>query len=316
MKIWTRVIAAAQLIMVAITFGGCEPHKESKTQSAQPDKSTEEDRTATEGAGDVVTDADGANDKKKTADGDDSGADDLILPGTNKNLPFRQCYTTDAFADNPYPTLKVNSRFKSVSRTVKKGYVAVMMGPTPDPCLTDETINKALGNLNADLKELVELLNFPGYSGWKKGEFLNWHILMSGLPGDKTETEKAYATNINGVYDLSTTKHCACVESDWYRNVSFHEATHVIQFGLNKFNNPASGWWHEAHNTYLGSLRSKLRGQALTIGYLVPASLLAEHIPVESTGFYSDDTIADPSAASSGSNGNGKKMLDYFGGIN
>ncbi len=246
----------------------------------------------------------------------DSGSADA---GTQEPAPkWPQCFEIDKLVDNP--TLTLNPTWAPIARTVTHGYLAMSMGPKPDACITDEVIKRDLIELNSGFMDMVNLLGFPAFPDWKKGHYFNWYVLKSGLSGDTTaaSAEGGGPGNRSGIPDFESTPLNICkdeatkpgVWNQYEAGGALHESIHAFQIVLDKYNNPGSGWFHEAHDVYLTTMRLKLKGLPVDVGWLVPSMLFAEHIPIESMGFYTDGTVSGPSDQG----GEGRTMPQWYGG--
>ncbi len=261
----------------------------------------------------------GANDSPSEDAGEstaDVGSADAGMQEPPPKWP--QCFELDKLVENP--TLTLNPTWAPIARTVTEGYLAMSMGPKPDACITDDVIKTDLTELNSGFMDMVNLLGFPAFPDWKKGHYFNWYVLKSGLPGDTTAAtaEGGGPGNRSGIPDFESTPLNICKEeatkpgawNQYEAGGALHESIHAFQIVLDKYNNPGSGWFHEAHDVYLTTMRLKLKGLPVDVGWLVPSMLFAEHIPIESMGFYTDGTVSGPSDQG----GEGRTMPQWYGG--
>jgi hypothetical protein len=171
----------------------------------------------------------------------------------------------------------------------------MLIGPDRPSCLTDEVIERDLRELNAGVKDVIEILGFPAFPDWGNGYYLNWVILNSGIPGATLSGEGGHQGDRWGHMNFESTKECPCTWDDYNTGAALHEVIHALQAELWAFNNPASGWIHEAHNCYIGTMREQLAHDQYTMGYGAAAALQMPHVPIESMGLLTDDTVAGPS---------------------
>jgi len=175
------------------------------------------------------------------------------------------------------------------------GGVAMLIGSSRPGCLTDEVIDRDLRDLNASITDVVEILGFPAFPDWAEGYYLNWVILNSGIPGATNPGEGGHQGDRWGHMNFESTQQCPCTWDSYNQGAALHECIHALQAELWVFNNPASGWIHEAHNCYLGTMREQLAYDNYTMGYGAAAALQMPFIPIESMGLLTDDTVAGPS---------------------
>lgn len=173
-------------------------------------------------------------------------------------------------------------------------YVAMLIGPQRPTCLTDTVANRDLTDLNSGIKDVVETLGFPPFPDWKAGYYLNWVILNSGIPGATLSGEGGHQGNRWGHMNFESTQQCPCTWDSYNSGAALHECIHALQAELWKYNNQASGWLHEAHNTYLGTQREYLAHNQYTMGWGAGPTLQMPFVPIESMGVLTDDTIAGP----------------------
>jgi hypothetical protein len=170
----------------------------------------------------------------------------------------------------------------------------MIIGPQRPSCLTDAVIDRDLKELNAGIRDVVETLGFPAFPDWKAGYYLNWVILNSGIPGATNPGEGGHQGDRYGHMNFESTQQCPCTWDDYNSGAALHECIHALQAELWKFNNEASGWVHEAHNCYLGTMREQLAHNKYTMGYGAAATLQMPFVPIESMGLLTDDTIGGP----------------------
>jgi hypothetical protein len=175
------------------------------------------------------------------------------------------------------------------------GGLAMLIGPQRPSCLTDEVIDRDLRDLNQGLIDVVEVLEFPAFVDWTNGYYLNWVILNSGIPGATLSGEGGHQGDRWGHMNFESTQQCPCTWDDYNQGAALHECIHALQAELWAFNNQASGWIHEAHNCYLGTMREELAHNDYTMGYGAAAALQMPHVPIESMGLLTDGTVAGPS---------------------
>jgi hypothetical protein len=207
------------------------------------------------------------------------------------------------------PTLTVDPAATGWTTSItNNGYVAMLIGPNRPSCLTDAVANRDLTDLNAGIKHIIELVGFPAFPPWKQGHHMNWVILNSGIPGATLANEGGYQGNRWGHMNFESTQQCPCTWDSYNSGAALHETIHALQSELRKFNNRGSGWIHEAHNTYMATMREKLAFNRYTMGYGAAGVLQAAHVPIESMGLLNDDTIGGP--ADQGAEGKA-----YVGGV-
>lgn len=177
------------------------------------------------------------------------------------------------------------------------GGVAMIIGPNRQQCITDEVARFDVKDLHGEIKDVVEGLGFPAFPDWANGYYMNWVILNSGIPGATLPSQGGHQGDRYGHMNFESTEECPC---NWgegdssNRGNALHESIHALQAELWAFNNPASGWIHEAHNCYLGTQRTHIVYDKYTMGYGAAASLQMPHIPIESMGLLTDGTVGGP----------------------
>jgi len=207
---------------------------------------------------------------------------------------WKQCYANDKMPLNP--GLKVDTAATGYTTLISTdGYVGMLLGPDRPACITDEVAKRDLAQLDVGLREVVEVVGFPAFPEWKKGNFLNWVILNSGIPGATLPDEGGHQGNRWGHMNFESTKTCPCTWDDYQAGGALHECVHALQAELYKFNNQASGWAHEGHNNYLTTQAAALARNKYTMGWSASLVLQMPHVPIESMGLTKDDSIAGPS---------------------
>jgi hypothetical protein len=178
------------------------------------------------------------------------------------------------------------------------GGVAMLIGPNRQSCLTDALVNADVEDLNNEIKDVVETLQFPGFLDWKRGYYMNWVILNSGIPGATISGQGGHQGDRYGHMNFESSEECPChwgTGDDSNRGNALHESIHALQAELWAFNNEASGWIHEAHNCYLGTQRAHFVENKYTMGWGAALALQMPHVPIESMGLLTDDSVAGPS---------------------
>jgi hypothetical protein len=204
-----------------------------------------------------------------------------------------QCFANDTMPANP--SLGLDPDVTGYTTVISNnGYVAMLIGPNRPACITDDVANRDLTDLNAGLKDVVEIVGFPAYPEWKKGYFLNWVILNSGIPGATLANEGGYQGNRWGHMNFESTQTCPCTWNAYQSGGALHECVHALQAEQRKFNNQASGWAHEAHNNYLTTQAQQLAHGRYTMGWSASLVLQMPHVPIESMGLFTDDSVAGP----------------------
>lgn len=208
-----------------------------------------------------------------------------------------QCY-----ADEKVPAddamLMQRAPASAYQTQVAYGGITMLIGPNRQACLTDAVVNFDVKDLHGQMKEIVEGLGFPGFGDWKNGYSMNWVILNSGIPGATLSGQGGHQGDRWGHMNFESTEEAPCnwgTGDNANRGAALHEVIHALQSELWAFNNPASGWIHEAHNTYLGTQRTHIVYNKYTIGWGAAISLQMPHVPIESMGLLTDGTVAGPS---------------------
>jgi hypothetical protein len=177
------------------------------------------------------------------------------------------------------------------------GGIAMIIGPNRQSCLTDTLANFDVKDLHGEVKDVVEGLGFPPFGDWANGYYMNWVILNSGTPGATLPSQGGHQGDRYGHMNFESTEEAPCnwgTGDDSNRGAALHESIHALQAELWAFNNPASGWIHEAHNCYLGTQRTHTVYNKYTMGWGAAISLQMPQVPIESMGLLTDGTIAGP----------------------
>jgi len=114
---------------------------------------------------------------------------------------------------------------------------------------------------------------------------MNWVILNSGIPGATLSAQGGHQGDRYGHMNFESTEEAPCnwgTGDNANRGSALHETIHALQAELWAFNNQASGWIHEAHNTYLGTQRTHVVYDKYTMGWGAAISLQMPHVPLES----------------------------------
>jgi hypothetical protein len=206
------------------------------------------------------------------------------------------------FADGKVPADDANLMQRApasdYATQVTFGGIAMLIGPNRQACLTDSVVNFDVKDLHGEVKDIVEGLGFPAFGDWANGYYMNWVILNSGIPGATLPGQGGHQGDRWGHMNFESTEEAPCnwgTGDNSNRGAALHEAIHALQAELWAFNNPASGWIHEAHNTYLGTQRTHVVYGTYTMGWGAAISLQMPHVPLESMGLLTDGTIAGPS---------------------
>ncbi len=90
-----------------------------------------------------------------------------------------QCFQNDTV-----PTTALLQRAPASDYTTQVAYggIAMIIGPNRQSCLTDTVVNFDVQDLNQEIKDVVETVKFFGFLDWKRGYYLDWVILNSGIP--------------------------------------------------------------------------------------------------------------------------------------
>lgn len=173
----------------------------------------------------------------------------------------------------------------------------MLIGSNRQSCLTDTVVNFDVNDLNEEIKDVVEKVKFYGFLDWKRGYYMNWVILNSGISGATISGQGGHQGDRWGHMNFESSEECPC---NWgtgdssNRGNALHESIHAIQAELWAFNNQGSGWIHEAHNCYTGTMRVHLVSDKYAMGYGAAYALMMPHGPIESMGMNTDDSWAGP----------------------
>ena len=244
------------------------------------------------GTGGTTTPASGNGGMTGSDAGTAQGTGGTPTDGGTSQWP--QCYANDTM-----PTAALKQRAPSTDYVTQIAYggVAMIIGSSRQSCLTDTVVNFDVKDLNGEITDLVETLHFPGFLDWTRGYYMNWVILNSGISGATLSGQGGHQGDRYGHMNFESTEECPC---NWgtgdssNRGNALHESTHALQAELWAFNNQASGWIHEAHNCYLGTQRAFFVENKYSMGYGAAATLQMPHVPIESMGLLTDDTVGGP----------------------
>lgn len=213
--------------------------------------------------------------------------------GSEAESEYPQCYAGNAMPPNP--GLSIDPEVTGVETILSDdNYVAMLIGPDRPECITDEVALDRLNELEQGLRDIVEMVGFPAFPEWENGHYLNWVILNSGIPGATLPAEGGHQGNRWGHMNFESTQTAPCVWDDYQAGGSLHECVHALQAELWVFNNQASGWAHEAHDNYLLTQRQALAYGNHTMGWSASLVLQMPHVPIESMGLFTDDSISGP----------------------
>lgn len=205
----------------------------------------------------------------------------------------------ECYADGQVPSddaeLKQRAPASEYTSQYTFGGLAMLIGDERPTCLTDDVVERDLRELNQGIIDIVEVLGFPAFPDWENGYYLNWVILNSGIPGATLSGEGGHQGDRWGHMNFESTQDCPCTWDEYNSGAALHECIHALQAELWAFNNQASGWVHEAHNCYLGTMREQLAHDKYTMGYGAAAALQMPNVPIESMGLNTDDSVAGPS---------------------
>jgi hypothetical protein len=210
-----------------------------------------------------------------------------------------QCYANGKMPANPVLTVNTgNTGYSTVLTNGGNSYVAMLVGPSRQACITDAVANFDVSDLTGEIRDVVEGLGFPPFDEWAKGHYLNWVILNSGIPGKTLSGQGGHqGVDMAGNMDFESTEECPCnwgTGDNSNRGNALHESIHALQAQLWAFNNSASGWVHEAHNCYLGTQRTAVVYGRYTMGYGAAVTLQMPFVPIESMGLLTDGSIGGP----------------------
>jgi hypothetical protein len=215
-----------------------------------------------------------------------------VSTGTSQ---WPQCFGTDTV---PTTALKQRAPISDFTTQVAYGGVAMIIGANRQSCLTDSLVNADVKDLNQEIIDVVEGVKFYGFLDWKRGYYMNWVILNSGIVGATMSGQGGHQGDRYGHMNFESTEECPCnwgTGDDSNRGNALHESIHALQAELWAFNNQGSGWIHEAHNCYTGTMRAHLVEDKYTGGYGTAYALMMPHGPIESMGMNTDGTWAGPS---------------------
>jgi hypothetical protein len=224
--------------------------------------------------------------------GGSSGSGGTTTTGTSQ---WPQCFGTDTVPTTPLQQRAPSSDYQT---QIAKGGVAMLIGPNRQSCLTDSLVNFDVEDLNQEIIDVVETVKFYGFLDWKRGYYMNWVILNSGIPGATLSGQGGHQGDRWGHMNFESTEECPC---NWgtgdssNRGNALHESIHALQAELWAFNNQGSGWIHEAHNCYTATMRAHMVENKYTMGYGAAYALMMPHGPIESMGMNTDDSWAGPS---------------------
>ena len=220
------------------------------------------------------------------------GTTSAIDGGTNQ---WPQCWGTDKV---PTTTLLQRAPSGSYATQITSGGLAMLIGSTRQACITDTLANFDVQDLNQEIKDVVETVKFYGFLDWQRGYYMNWVILNSGISGATISGQGGHQGDRWGHMNFESSEECPCnwgSGDDSNRGSALHESIHALQAELWAFNNEASGWIHEAHNCYTGTMRAHLVENKYTEGYGTALTLQMPHGPIESMGMNTDGSWAGPS---------------------
>jgi hypothetical protein len=221
-----------------------------------------------------------------------SGTGGTSNPGTSQ---WPQCFGSDTV---PTTELEQRAPTSDYQTQIAKGGVAMLIGPNRQSCLTDSLVNFDVDDLSQEIKDVVETVRFYGFLDWKRGYYMNWVILNSGIPGATLSGQGGHQGDRWGHMNFESTEECPCswgTGNNSNRGNALHESIHALQAELWAFNNQGSGWIHEAHNCYTGTMRAHMVDNQYTMGYGAAYALMMPHGPIESMGMNTDDSWAGPS---------------------
>lgn len=208
--------------------------------------------------------------------------------------PWPQCFQNDTVPTTP---LKQRAASSDYATQVAYGGVAMIIGANRQTCLTETVVNADVQDLNQELKDVVETVKFFGFLDWKRGYYMDWVILNSGIPGATMSGQGGHQGDRYNHMNFESTEECPCnwgTGDDSNRGNALHESIHALQAELWAFNNEASGWIHEAHNCYTGTMRAHMVENKYTEGWGTALTLQMPHGPLESMGMNTDGTWAGP----------------------
>jgi hypothetical protein len=225
-----------------------------------------------------------------------SGTAGASTGGSGGATQWPQCYANGKMPADDL-VMKQRAPSSDYKTQIAFGGVAMIIGPNRQSCITDSVAQFDVKDLSGEIKDVVEGLGFPAFGDWANGYYLNWVILNSGIPGATLSGQGGHQGDRWGHMNFESTEECPCnwgTGNNSNRGNALHESIHALQAELWAFNNQASGWIHEAHNCYLGTQRTHVVYDEYTMGYGAAASLQMPHVPIESMGLLTDDTVAGP----------------------
>jgi hypothetical protein len=197
----------------------------------------------------------------------------------------------------PTTPLKQRAPTTDFTTQVANGGLAMIIGPNRQSCLTDTVVNFDVQDLNQEIKDVVETVKFFGFLDWKRGYYMDWVILNSGIPNATLTGQGGHQGDRYGHMNFESTEECPCnwgTGDDSNRGSALHESIHALQAELWAFNNEASGWIHEAHNCYTATMRAMMVENKYSEGWGTALTLQMPHGPIESMGMNTDGTWAGP----------------------
>jgi hypothetical protein len=249
--------------------------------------------TTAKGTGGTPTPTSGNGGTTGSDAGTAQGTGGTPVDGGTSQWP--QCFGTDTVPTTP---LKQRAPSSDYTTQVAYGGLAMLMGSSRQSCLTDTVVNFDIQDLNQEIKDIVETVKFYGFLDWKRGYYLNWIILNSGVTGATMSGQGGGQGDRYGHMDFECTEECPCnwgSGDDANRGDALHECIHALQAELWAFNNQASGWVHEAHNVYSATMRAMLVENKYSEGWGTALTLQMPHGPIESMGMNTDGSWAGPS---------------------
>lgn len=222
-----------------------------------------------------------------------SGGSTTGAGGASGNPDYPQCFAGNAMPLNPGLTLDPD--VTGVETVLSDdNYIAMLIGPDRPECLTDEVALSRIAELEQGLREIVEVVGFPAFPEWENGHYLNWVILNTGIVGATLPQNGGHQGNRWGHMNFESTPHNPCEWTPYEAGGAIHECVHALQSELWIYNNQASGWLHEAHDNYLLTQRQALVHDNYSMGWSASLVLQMPHVPIESMGLFTDDTISGP----------------------
>jgi len=216
------------------------------------------------------------------------------LAGGAGGATWPQCFQNDTV---PTTALKQRATVSDYTTQVAYGGIAMIIGQNRQACLTDTVVNFDVQDLNQEIKDVVETVKFFGFLDWKRGYYMNWVILNSGIPNATISGQGGHQGDRYGHMNFESSEECPCnwgTGDDSNRGSALHESIHALQAELWAFNNQASGWIHEAHNCYTATMRAMMVENKYSEGWGTALTLQMPHGPIESMGMNTDGTWAGP----------------------